>query len=113
MRSVTRLLRIKTILASSCIVLGVVASVPARADEAVRAVWKVQEIYLAYFGLTTHYSCDGLREKMRGILEQLGVREDFVVNVGGCTEVSGPTFNPLVRMIVANAVPATDEIAKE
>jgi shikimate kinase len=82
------------------------------ADESVRAVWNVQEIHLPYFGLTTQYSCDGLRDKMRELLKQLSVREDFVVSVGGCIEISGPTRNPSVRIVVANAVPATDEVAK-
>jgi len=83
----------------------------ARADETVRAVWHVQEIHLPYFGLTTQYSCDGLRDKMREVLKQLGVREDFVVRVS-CTELTGPVRNPSVHMVVANAVAATDEITK-
>jgi hypothetical protein len=75
-------------------------------------VWQVQDIYFPYFGLTTHYSCDGLRDRVRSILKQLQVRDDYLVNIAGCTEMTGPAWNPSVRMIVANAVPATDETAK-
>jgi hypothetical protein len=112
MRSAIKLLRVKLVLVIAGSLLGVGTMPLAHADEAVRAVWNVQEIYLPYFGLTTHYSCDGLRDKMRGLLKQLGVREDYVVSVGGCTELAGPTWNPVVRIIVANAVPATDETAQ-
>jgi hypothetical protein len=111
MRSAIKLLRVKSV----AVVAGALFSVAAPqayADAAVQAVWNVQEIYLPYFGLTTQYSCDGLRDKMRGLLKQLSVREDFVVSVGGCVEISGPTRNPNVRIIVASAVPATDELAQ-
>jgi hypothetical protein len=108
MRWLTRWPRAKMLV---LLVVALNVTTTSRADETVRAVWNVQEIYLPYFGLTTHYSCDGLRSKMRDLLKQLGVREDFVVSVG-CTEISGPAYNPSVRIVVANAVPATDEVAK-
>jgi hypothetical protein len=112
MRSATQLLRVKFIAATALVLLGTNAAAPARADEAVRAVWHVQDISFPYFGLTTHYSCDGLRDRVRSILKQLQVREDYLVSVGGCTEVTGPVWNPSVHMIIASAVPATDETTK-
>src|SRR5262245_39169136 len=84
----------------------------ARADETIRAVWQVQEVFIPYFGLTTQYSCDGIRDKARGLLSRLGVREDFVVNVGGCIHINGPEHNPSLRLIFANAVPADDAVTK-
>jgi len=75
---------------------------------AVNAVWKVQEIYFSYFGLTTYYSCDGLRDKMRVILSQLGVRDDMVVTEGGCETFSGPSVMPSVRMLIAHPTEATE-----
>jgi len=115
MRSSTNLLRVKTLMAIAVFAMTIGVSIgtsTARADEPVRAVWNVQEIYLPYFGLTTHYSCDGLHDKMTEILKQLGVRDDFRVSVGGCTESSGPVRSPSVYMVVANAVVATDEVTK-
>ena len=96
----------------AALLCGMMSALPARADETVRAVWHVQEVFIPYFGLTTQYSCDGIRDKMRGILSRLGMREDFVVNVGGCTHVTGPEHNPTLRLVLANAVPADDAIAK-
>lgn len=112
MRRTLSTLRVQTFAAAVALVLGSGVATPARADETVRAVWNVQEIFLPYFGLTTQYSCDGLRDKMREYLTQLGVREDYLVHVAGCTSITGPVRNPSVVMVVANAVPATDEIAK-
>lgn len=112
MRRSLSLFRAKTFAAVLALVFAGGAATSARADETVRAVWNVQEIFLPYFGLTTQYSCDGLRDKMREYLTQLGVREDFLVHIAGCTSIRGPVRNPSVAMVVANAVPATDEMAK-
>jgi hypothetical protein len=91
---------------------GALLALPARADENVRAVWQVQEVFIPYFGLTTQYSCDGIRDKMRGILTRLGMRDDFVVRVGGCIELTGPVRNPTLSIVLANAVPADDAMTK-
>jgi len=112
MRSVTAWLSIRAVLAIGCAVVSTSISTSARAAETVRAVWNVQELYLPYFGLTTHYSCDGLRDRVRDMLKELGVRGDFLVTVPGCIELSGPSPHPTARIILANAVPATDELAK-
>ena len=85
----------------------------AHADEAapaetVRALWQVQEIYFPYFGLTTNYSCDALRDKMRDFLKQLGAREDVAVSPAGCVELSAPEKHPSVRVVLAHPVEATD-----
>jgi hypothetical protein len=88
------------------------ATSPARAAENVRAVWQVQEISLPYFGLTTQYSCDGLRDTMNNVLRQLGVRDDLVTVAVSCAELNGPTRNPSIWLVIANPVPASDEVAK-
>jgi hypothetical protein len=89
------------------------ASLPSYGEDTIRAAWKVQEIHLPYFGLTTHYSCEGLRDKVQAYLEQLGVRKDAVVSVGVCDSISGPAWHPSVNITIAHAVPANDEQAKE
>lgn len=104
-------LRAKSLVAIVACAMGVGALAPVRADETVRAVWQVQEIHLPYFGLTTHYSCDGLRDKMREILNELGVREDFLLRMA-CASITGPERLPSATMVLATAVPADDEIAK-
>lgn len=88
--------------------LSLGANATALADAApVKAVWQVKEIYFPYFGLTTRYSCDGLRDKVQAILKQLGARADALVSVGGCESI-GPANSPSVRIIVANPMPASD-----
>jgi hypothetical protein len=86
--------------------------VTARADEVgqpVKAVWQVQEIYLSYFGLTTYYSCDGLHDKVRLMISQLGANESSLVTGAGCSELSGPERLPGARIILATARAATPE----
>jgi hypothetical protein len=81
---------------------------PARAQETVKAVWQVQDIHFAYFGQTTQYSCDGLRDRMRDVLDTLQIGQQSVVSVAGCTDLSGPSKNPSVRLVIANPVPVQD-----
>jgi hypothetical protein len=55
------------------------------------AVWSPREVKFTYHGFTTEYSCDGLQEKMRGILLSLGARRgDLQVRSWGCTRLRGP-----------------------
>lgn len=48
------------------------------------AVWREQHVPFAYPGRTVRYSCEGLREKLRGILLELGARRDLTVDTEGC-----------------------------
>ena len=50
----------------------------------VNAVWVEHEVNFTYMPLTSYYSCDGLRDKVRWILRQLGARPDFKVRSRGC-----------------------------
>jgi hypothetical protein len=49
------------------------------------AVWTPKELRFVYMGFTSHYSCDGLRDKMRAILLQLGARPDFDIRAVPCS----------------------------
>ena len=52
-----------------------------------------------YMGFTSHYSCDGLRDKMRAILLQLGARSDLTVQEVPCSGMAGrPTEFPGVTV---------------
>jgi hypothetical protein len=64
------------------------------------AVWTPKELRFTYMGFTSHYSCDGLRDKMRAILLQLGARPDMKLREMPCagqlgrpTEFPGVTVN--------------------
>jgi hypothetical protein len=50
----------------------------------VNAVWRERHIAFVYRGRTARYSCDGLRDKVRAILLDLGARRDLKVVALGC-----------------------------
>jgi hypothetical protein len=50
------------------------------------AVWKEQHLEFSYMGRTARYSCQGLRDKMRSLLLDLGARHDLQVALLGCDE---------------------------
>ena len=54
------------------------------------AVWVPKELHFDYRGFTTQYSCDGLRERMRNVLLELGAHPDLQVRGYGCTQLVGP-----------------------
>jgi hypothetical protein len=54
-----------------------------------RAVWKEQRINFLYVGRTSRYSCEGLRDKMRSLLLDLGARRDLKITAVGCDESVG------------------------
>jgi hypothetical protein len=79
------------------------AATPAPGGDAARtaqpARWTQRKIYFTYLGFTTHYSCEGLTDKVRGVLLQLGARKaDMNVHEAGCTSRAGePTPFPAVQ----------------
>ncbi len=60
------------------------ASALGAGDAAMSAVWKEQGIDFVYFGRTSRYTCDGLRDKLRAILGTMGVRRDIRADAVGC-----------------------------
>ncbi len=58
--------------------------------EPLAAVWREQHLDFYYMGRTSRYSCDGLRDKVRAMLLDLGARRDLKIAAIGC-EGSGPT----------------------
>jgi hypothetical protein len=56
------------------------------ASTTVPAHWVEKKLRFVYQGFTTHYSCQGLRDKVREVLLQLGARSsDLSVHEIGCT----------------------------
>jgi hypothetical protein len=72
------------------------------------AVWTDKELTFVYQGFTTRYSCDGLRDKVRGVLLDLGAqKKDLKVMELGCSSPSGrPDPFPGVRVKLKVLQPA-------
>jgi hypothetical protein len=51
-------------------------------------VWKPQSLDFDYMGFTDHYTCDGLHDRMRVVLRELGARKDMNVMSYGCSSDS-------------------------
>jgi len=89
-------------------------SVPApEAAVTVDAVWVEHKVNFTYMPLTSYYSCDGLRDKVRWILRQLGARPGFKVKSRGCMEVQGPELSPGVEIVAAFPAAATPELLEQ
>ena len=50
------------------------------------AVWKEQHVEFSYAGRTSRYSCDGLLEKVRAMLLDLGARRDVKITPLRCAD---------------------------
>ena len=77
------------------------------------AVWTQKEFQFVYQGFTTKYSCDGLRDKMRTVVLELGARKsDLKVYERGCSGRSGvPDPFPGVTVKMSVLVPADAAVA--
>jgi hypothetical protein len=62
------------------------AAPPPLAGNPLPAVWKEQHVHFLYAGRTSRYSCDGLQEKLRALLLELGARRDLRVTAAGCEQ---------------------------
>lgn len=74
------------------------------------AVWTQKEVEFTYMGFTTHYTCDGLRDAVRGMLLQLGARkDDLKVYEQPCSRPERPDPFPgvKIKMSVLQPAPAT------
>jgi hypothetical protein len=96
-------------LAAAAAVL-LVGCIPAWADtgdqESVPAVWAPKELRFVYMGFTSHYSCDGLRDRMRYVLQALGARSDMQLSETPCSDLGRPTKFPGVYMKINVLQPA-------
>jgi hypothetical protein len=75
------------------------------------AVWAPKELTFVYQGFTTKYSCDGLRDKVRSVLLELGAREDLQVNETACSSLGRPGPFPGVRIKMNVLQSAADKSA--
>jgi hypothetical protein len=74
--------------------------------ESSAAVWTAKEADFVYRGFTTRYTCDGLRDKIKRILLDLGARDDIKLVATGCAADSGqPSPLPRVHIKMSVLVP--------
>lgn len=93
---------------SALVAATLLAAVPAlaAAQDSVTAVWVTKHVQYVYQGFTTHYSCDGLRDQVRSMLQKLGA-QDLRVRQMGCVRQEGPTLFPGVNVDMRVLVPAS------
>jgi hypothetical protein len=90
-------------------------SADAHTGHPIAAVWKEQHLSFFYMGRTSRYTCDGLRDKVRAMLLDLGARRDLRITALGCEDTVaraqqgslGPSLN-----IVFSAPALPDASAK-
>lgn len=91
------------------LVMAQTATPASDAAATVNAVWVEREVTFTYMGLTSYYSCDGLRDKVRWVLRELGAKPGFKVTARGCVNTTGPEAFPGVRIVAAFPAEATPE----
>ncbi len=90
------------------------AAPPEDADQgaARAAVWKEQHLEFRYMGRTSRYSCNGLRDKVRAMLLDLGVRRDLKIVPFGCEDYDrAPIDSAPPRLKIVFSSPALPEAA--
>jgi hypothetical protein len=86
------------------------AEPPAAGSGGETAVWTPKELRFTYMGFTSHYSCDGLRDKISSTLLKFGARKDLVVNEISCGAGMGrPGPFPAVSIKMNVLTPAPDK----
>jgi hypothetical protein len=126
MRSVRAVVAVATLFLAPLVAEGQVSAestaAPAAAVDGatMMAVWVQKEVNFAYVGLTSYYSCDGIRDKVRQILKYIGARPDFKVTVRSCINDTGVRRDfggvermPWVYITAALPQPATPELLAE
>ena len=71
------------------------------------AVWREQHLEFFYMGRTSRYSCDGLRDKVRAMLLDLGARRDLKISAIGCGDSGQMRHNsPAPSLNITFSAPA-------
>jgi len=80
----------------------------------VMAVWVEKKIDFTYVGYTAHYSCEGLRGKVRSILKEIGARPGYKVTARACFNPRhGVEWTPMLDIVAAMPQAATPELMAE
>ncbi len=77
------------------------------------AVWKEQRLDFSYMGRTARYSCEGLRDKMRSLLLDLGARRDLTGIAARLRRIRalGPRLHRVPRLSLVFSSPALPDAA--
>jgi len=84
------------------------SALPAGADTGspMAAVWKEQHMEFFFVGRTSRYSCDGLRDKVRAMLLELGARRDLRIVAFACEDtdrhLARSTLNPGLSIVFSS-----------
>jgi hypothetical protein len=107
-------MRFKTAAGMAAISVALICAFPAlaAAQQGVEAVWTPRQVTFVYQGFTTHYSCDGLRDKIEEMLSKLGAR-DLKVRTFGCIRMVGVEPFPGVRVTMQVLVSPSAEHDKK
>lgn len=101
----------KKLLAVAVVAAGLIASGPTFASQSVTAQWQPRHVTFHYSGFTTHYSCDGIRYKIRLVLKAMGARDIKVSDI--CTSPWGePQIFHTVKLDFSVPVPAKGDTTK-
>jgi hypothetical protein len=79
----------------------------------VNVVWVEKDLAFTYMAFTSFYSCDGLRDKVRWVLKEIGARPGYKVLVRACFNATGPEHMPRVEIRAALPMEATPELLAE
>ena len=103
--------RLASVVAAATL-LGAVPALAA-AQDSVSAVWVPKHVQFIYQGFTTHYSCDGLRDQIRDMLDKLGAKNLKVREIACTSPPGAPNPFPGVTVNMSVLVPASSaEAAK-
>jgi hypothetical protein len=110
MSLIRSILRLTTAAAATTLLAAVPAL--AAAQDSVTAVWVPKHVQFIYQGFTTHYSCGGLQDQIRDMLQKLGAQNLKVLQMG-CVRPEGPTVFPGVNVTMSVLVPASSAEASK
>lgn len=85
-RSLRRPVAAALVLLVAC---GAWGAEPEGSGESVPAVWAPRQLHFVFQGFTAHYSCDGLQDKIRYVLTELGAQRGFQASLAGCSSPFG------------------------
>jgi hypothetical protein len=106
-------MRSVVVAASGCLALAAAAAGSAAdGGNPTAAVWKEQHVEFVYVGRTLRYSCEGLRNKVRAMLLDLGARRDLKVVPTGCEDYDrSPRNSGTPRLSIVFSSPALPNAA--
>jgi hypothetical protein len=73
------------------------------------AIWQNHELDFTFMGFTSHYSCDGLADKMRLLLVTAGARPDAKATPGNCIRFDRPDPFARVHLRFATLAPISGD----